>query len=190
MTLLFAGLILFLGIHLVPTVPALRQSLVAKFGERRYKGLFSLASAAGFLAIIAGYAHASSASREMLFAPYPAARSAALVAMMVAFVLFAAANMRGHIRRVVQHPMLLGLIVWSLVHLLANGEVRATVLFGAFLAYALVDLASAISRHAVKEFQPQVKYDVMAVVGGIVVASLVVVFHRVLFGVPVASFGV
>jgi uncharacterized membrane protein len=174
----------------VPAVPALRQSLAARFGEQRYRGLFSLVSAAGLVVIVAGYAHASSASREMLFAPFPAARSAAPVAMMVAFVLFASANMRGHIRRVVQHPMLLGLIIWSLVHLLANGEVRATVLFGAFLAYALVDLASAISRRAVKAFQPQFKYDLMAVVGGLVVAYLVVVFHRVLFGVPVASFGV
>lgn len=188
MTLLLAGLILFLGVHLVPAVPPLRRFLAARFGEQRYKGLFSLAAATGLAVIVAGYAHASLASREMLFAPFPAARSAAPVAMMVALVLFAAANMRGHIRRVAQHPMLLGLILWSLVHLLANGEVRATVLFGGFLAYALVDLASAISRHAVKKFQPLVKHDVLAVVGGMVAAYLVVVFHRVLFGVPVASF--
>ena len=62
-------------------------------------------------------------------------------------------------------------------------------LFGAFLAYAIVDLASAIGRGAVKSFEPMVKHDVIAVVGGIAVALAVMTFHRVLFGVPVVQFG-
>ena len=110
--------------------------------------------------------------------------------MVLSFILFAAANMRGHLRRIVKHPMLLGLLLWSAVHLFANGDRAGTVLFGAFLAYAIVDLVSAIARGAVKEFQPMVKHDVIAVVGGIAVALAVMTFHRMLFGVPVVAFGV
>ena len=57
-------------------------------------------------------------------------------AMTLAFILFAAANMRGHLRHALKHPMLLGLLIFSGVHLLANGDLRGTVLFGALLAYA------------------------------------------------------
>jgi hypothetical protein len=92
--------------------------------------------------------------------------------------------MRGHLRRVVQHPMLLGLGIWATVHLLANGDLRGTVLFGAFLAYAAIDLVSAVQRGAVKTFLPEGKFDAMAIVGGTAVALVVMLLHRYLFGVP------
>ncbi len=188
-SLLVAGLVLFLGVHLLPTVSPVRASLVARLGERRYRGAFALASALGLVAVVAGFAQAGPAGRERIFAPLPAAIAIAPYAMVVSFILFASANMRGHLRKTVQHPMLLGLAVWSLVHLLANGDLRGTVLFGAFLAYALVDLGSAVSRRAVRPFEPQARHDAMAVVGGTVVALAVMTFHRVLFGVPAVAFG-
>ena len=110
--------------------------------------------------------------------------------MTVSFILLAAANMRGHLRRALQHPMLLGILIWSLTHLLANGDRTGTVLFGAFLAYAVLDLVSAISRHAVKPFVPEARFDVIAVVAGIAVALGVMTLHRVLFGKAVVAFGV
>jgi len=42
----------------------------------------------------------------------------------------------------------------------------------------------------VKSFVPQVKFDLMAIVGGVGVAFAVMTFHRLLFGVPVVPFGV
>ena len=86
--------------------------------------------------------------------------------------------------------MLLGLLLWASVHLLANGDRAGTVLFGAFLVYAVVDLVSAIGRGAVKSFVPMPKHDVIAIVGGTAVALAVMTFHRLLFGVPVVAFGV
>jgi len=187
MWLLVAGLVVFLGIHLVPAIPILRRGLVSRLGERRYKGLFSLASAAGLALIIAGYAHAPTGVR--VFSPSAAAIAVAPVAITLAFILFAAANMRGYLRHTLQHPMLIGLAIWSAVHLLANGDLRGTVLFGAFLGFATLDLASAINRQAVKAFDPSFKFDIMAVFGGLVAAVTVMALHRFLFGVPVAAFG-
>jgi uncharacterized membrane protein len=188
MRLLLAGLALFLGIHLLPMLPSLRATLVARWGEQRYKGVFSLTSAAGFVLIVAGYAAAADGAR--LFAPFPVARAIAPFAMVASFILFAAANMRGHLRRIVRHPMLLGLLLWASVHLLANGDRTGTVLFGAFLAYAIVDLVSVIRRGAVKDFVPVPKHDLIAVAGGAAVALAVMIFHRILFGVAVVPFGV
>ena len=70
-----------------------------------------------------------------------------------------------------------------MVHLLANGHAKATLLFGAFLAYVALDLVSAVARGAVKKFNPEGKYDMIAVVGGVALTLLVMLFHRILFGV-------
>jgi uncharacterized membrane protein len=188
MPLLVAGLVLFLGIHFVPAFPALRARLSGRLGAHRYKGLFALVSAAGLALIVIGYMR--SPATERVFAPFPAAFAIAPLALTLSFILFAAANMRGYLRHTLKHPMLLGLGLWALVHLLANGDLRGTVLFGAFLVYALLDLASVVNRRAVKAFVPRFKYDVMAVIGGGAVAFGVMVLHRMLFGVPVVSFGV
>jgi uncharacterized membrane protein len=105
----------------------------------------------------------------------------------IAFVLFAAANLRTHIRRTLGHPMLLGLMLWSGVHLLANGDRAGTILFGSFLAYSIVALVSSISRGAKKPFVPTLKHDVIAIVSGLVLAYLTIHFHPAVFGTgPVA----
>jgi hypothetical protein len=122
MALLVAGLVLFLGIHLVPALPPARLAVATRWGENRYKGAFSLISALGLVLIIAGYA--LSDDRTRVFAPLPAARAIAPYAMVVSFIMFAAANMKGHLRRSIRHPMLIGLLIWSTVHLLANGDHR------------------------------------------------------------------
>jgi uncharacterized membrane protein len=181
MTLLIAGLIVFLGIHLVPALPALRAMCAAGLGENRYKGLFSIVAGIGLVMIIWGYAIAPRG--EQLFAPSVGARHAAPLVVVISFILLAAANMRGRIRRALKHPMLIGVALWAVVHLLANGHQKATLLFGAFLAYAALDLGSAVARGAVKTFEPVPKHDVIAVGGGIGLAILVMLFHRILFGV-------
>ena len=188
MTLLVVGLALFLGIHLVPAFPPLRLALAARLSEGGYKGAFSLVSAVGLVLIVLGFARAPAAER--VFAPFPAAIAIAPVAMTVAFILLAAANMRGYLRHGLKHPMLLGMGIWSTVHLLANGDLRGTLLFGGFLAYAIIDLISASSRNATKIFAPAAKFDVMAILGGVAVAIAVMTLHRLLFGVAVVAFGI
>ena len=185
--LLILGLALFLGAHLVPVAVPLRNAWIARAGEQRYKGLFTVASLAGFALIVAGYYFGERGPQ--LFAPSPTARAVAPEAMTLSFILLAAANMRGYLRHTLKHPMLLGVLLWSFVHLLANGDLRGTILFGAFFAWAVVDLVSAIARRAVKSFVPSVRFDVMAIVGGIVLAGVVMFAHRWLFGVRVVSFG-
>lgn len=187
MAFLIAGLVLFIGIHLVPLAPGLRARLATQWGEPRYKGVFALVSFAGLALIIAGYWMGERGAQ--LFAPAPAARALAPYAIAVSFILLAAANMRGHLRQTLRHPMLLGILIWSGVHLAANGDARGTLLFGAFFAYALVDLVSVVARGAVKTFEPVAKHDVIAVVAGVALALLVMAVHRLLFGVSVVPFG-
>lgn len=187
MEILILGLFIFLGVHLLPVFSQTRNALYRRYGEKKYKGAFSVASAAGLVLIVVGYARAPSEPR--LFAPFAAAMLAAPAIMAVSFILLASANMRTHIRRTLKHPMLIGVGLWAVVHLLANGEARATVLFGAFLAYVAIDLVSAVRRHAAKPFEPVIRQDMMAVGAGIVLALLVMFFHRLLFGAKAVPWG-
>jgi uncharacterized membrane protein len=180
MAVMIVGLILFIGVHLVPVSQQLRARLVARLGDKAYRGLFAAVSGIGLVLIVAGY-HLRPEPVQ-LFAPSAPARNAAPIVVTIAFVLFAAANMRTHIRRALRHPMLIGLMLWSGVHLLANGDVTGTILFGSFFAYSIVALISAIQRNAVKVFVAAWKYDAMAVVGGLVLAYVTMRVHPFLFG--------
>lgn len=186
MTVLVLGLVVFLGVHLVPVFPGLRARLAARWGERRYKGRFSAASGVGLALIVVGYALAPSTPA---YAPWPPAFAIAPVAIPVAIMLVAAGNLRGHIAATLGHPMLIGTILWAFVHLAANGEAKAALLFGGFLAWALVDLASAVRRGAVRRFVPTWKHDVIAIAGGLAVAVAIAWLHRPLFGVRVVPWG-
>ena len=188
MTIFIAGLIVFLALHLVPALPGVRAALAARLGEARYKAAFSLLSLLGLAMIVGGYALATPGPR--LFEPSGAAIAAAPYAVSLAFILLAAANMRGNIRHTLKHPMLLGIVIWASLHLLANGDTRGTLLFGSFLGYALLDLVSVLQRHASKRFEPSARYDLIAVVAGVIAAVAVMTLHRLLFGVAAVPWGV
>ena len=111
MSLLVAGLVLFISVHLIPSVVPLRAALIARLGPGPYRGLFSLVAAAGVILIVWGFARAPF---EPLYAAPAWGRQVAMFAVPVGLVLFAAANMPTHIRAVLRHPMLLGLLLWAI----------------------------------------------------------------------------
>jgi uncharacterized membrane protein len=64
-----------------------------------------------------------------------------------AFILIVAAYVPGNrIKAGLGHPMVAGVKVWAFAHLLANGTLAGVILFGAFLAWAMADFASARRR--------------------------------------------
>jgi uncharacterized membrane protein len=186
-SLLIAGLVVFFGIHLLPLVPGARNALALRMGERGYKGTFALVSLVGLVLIVMGFGRTD--SQRLLFQPWPIARVAARELVPIAFILLASSHMRGYIRATLKHPMMIGVAIWALVHLLANGDVPGTLVFGAFFVYAVVDIVSATARGAYETFKPVLRHDFIAVGAGLLVALVVMSLHRVLFGVQVVSFG-
>ena len=183
MTLLVAGLALFVAVHLLPSVVPLRDVLVAQLGAGAYRGLFSLVAAAGLVLVVWGF---SRAPFEPLYNAPAWGRQVAIVAVPVALVLLAAANMPTHIRAALRHPMLLGVLLWAIAHLLSNGDLRSVVLFGGFAGYAVLDLISVVARgkRPSTEKAPRLAMDGVAIVAGLVAAGLLTYFHAALFGAP------
>jgi uncharacterized membrane protein len=188
--LLILGLILFLGAHLVPTQPATRDSLIAKYGDTGYKIAFHVASVAGFVLIVWGMASArGSALDPHLWTPPVWTRHLALVLMLPAFILLAAAYIPSRIRDVAKHPMLASIKIWALAHLIANGDLAGLLLFGSFLAYGVYDRISVKKRGALGPLGARhgaPNNDLIAVgVGTAAYLLTLFVVHPYVFGISV-----
>ncbi len=66
----------------------------------------------------------------------------ALALILPAIILIAASYLRGRIYTTLKHPMLAGLKLWALAHLLANGDLGSMLLFGSLLGWAVYDRIS------------------------------------------------
>lgn len=184
MALLIAGIVIFLGIHLVPSFPSLRNTFRELVGANPYRGLFSLVALTGLILIIVGMGRAP---QVHLWTPPAWGRQVALYAMPVALTLFVGAYIPSNLKRFTRHPMLWGVAIWAVVHLLANGDLASLILFGSFGAFALFDMASANRRGAslAQKALPWWRDAILLVVGGVVYMGILH-SHRLLFGVAVA----
>jgi len=184
MTVLILGLVLFLGMHSVRIVagPLRDAQVVARPGL--WKGLYSLVSAVGLGLIIWGWMLYRPAA-PVLYDPPVWGRHLAMALVWPAFILLAGSNGPvGKIKAAVQHPMLIGIILWSLAHLLANGDLASVLLFGGFLVFSVADLVSALGHKTPAPVAVGVLPDVIMVVAGTALYALFVfVLHRLLFGV-------
>ena len=147
MTILVVGLLLFLGMHSVRIfADGFRSSTIANVGERRWKLVFAIVSIVGLVLVAWGYADARQATR-VLYTPPAWTRHLAALLTLPAFILIAAGNVTGtRLRARIGHPMVAGVKLWAFAHLIANGTVADVVLFGAFLAWAVVDFIVARRR--------------------------------------------
>lgn len=192
MGILILGLLVFFAAHLLPVFAGLRARAVSRLGEGTYKGVFALVSLVGLVLIIYGFGAARAAGSPLIWDPPAGMRHLAMVLMLPVFVLVLAAYLPGRIKARLKHPMLVGVKLWALAHLLANGDLASMVLFGTFLAWAVVDRISVKRRPgaaaAAVVAVPRPRNDAIAVVGGLAIyLAFVFWLHAGLIGVPVVG---
>ena len=184
MILLTIGVLLWAFAHLIKSIlPGLRAALVGKLGENPYKGLVALDIVIAIVLMVFGW---RSAAIDIWYVP-PLAGSPYVTAalVLIAFVLMGAANAPTNIKRFLRHPMLTGVVVWAIAHLLANGDNRSVVLFGGLGVWAALEIVL-VSRRDGEWIKPEpvpVAKDVTLIVVGSVLFALVAYFHEFLFGV-------
>ena len=150
MSQLIAATVAFVLTHYMASTP-LRATLIGKLGEGPYRGLFSVAAFTTLGWMIWAFSHA-----PLLFLwQGPGLRHLPLALMPFAFVFVAAALMTKNptlvgmesalkarepahgILRITRHPMMWGLALWAIVHILARGDAASLVFFGGFALLAL-----------------------------------------------------
>ena len=188
-TLLITAVLLWSALHLFPSLlPGAREGLIKRLGAGPYRGLFALSIVTSIVLMVFGW---RSAVIEAVYVP-PLFGSPIITGMMLlSFILFAAANAPGNIKRFLRHPMLSGMALWSAAHLLANGDNRSVVLFGGLGLWAIVAMLTINKRDGVREKPAAVAFpkDLMTVAAAAVIFAIVTYFHEAVIGVsPLPGF--
>ena len=192
MVFLIIGLVLFFGAHFYTTFRSRDavHDIKHRMGAGPYMGLYSVVALIGLVLIVYGFDAARPST--VLWSPPVWTRHLNMLLTLPALILLVAAyTPTGHIKKAVRHPMLAGVKLWALGHLLANGELNSLLLFGSFLAYGVIDRIALKKRGdngPPKSVPAKGLGDVMAVVIG-VGAWVAIAFwlHPILFGVAVIT---
>jgi uncharacterized membrane protein len=166
MLILILGLVVFFAIHSVRMVAdGFREAQVAA-NERRWKGLYTLISLAGFALIVWGWIVFRGEAPEV-YTPPDWGRHVNWAFTLIAFILFVASYLpTGYLKQRVKHPMLVGVALLTVGHLLANGDMASVLTFGAFLAYSVVNFFAVIPRGDPAPVVVAPRSDIIAVAAG------------------------
>ena len=191
MLLFILGLLLFFGIHMLPFYPEYRAQLIEKFdtdtidGEGMYKIIFSVISLLGLIFVGIGKGSMGFASLWDIPIFF---RYIAVIFILLSFILIVAAYLPNNIKRYVPHPMLTGIIIWGVTHLIINGDVASIILFGSFVVYSVVAIKLANRSESNESSEQDTQETIPVVKDGIVIGIAIVGFlilfwlHKLLFG--------
>jgi uncharacterized membrane protein len=138
MTLLIVGIVIWVALHFLKRVaPGLREQMNASMGEKLARGVISLLLLGSIVLMVIGY---RVEPYDPVFAPMAGMGHLNNLLMLVAVILLGAGSSKGKARAMMRHPMLTGVIVWAVAHLLVNGDLASIILFGSMGVWAVVQM--------------------------------------------------
>lgn len=172
MQILVLGLILWVVSHLSARLaPGLR----ARMGALPGKMAVTVLSLAAILLMVIGYRRADVVP---IYAPLPGMGHLTDLLMLVALFLFGLSHSKGRLRPLIRHPMLWGVVVWAVAHLLVNGDAASLVLFGGVGLWAV---ASMLLINAQEIWTPPapggLRSDAIALAAAVVLYALIAGIH-------------
>tara|TARA_B110000858_G_scaffold77483_1_gene89814 strand:- start:55209 stop:55769 length:561 start_codon:yes stop_codon:yes gene_type:complete len=184
MTILVLGLILFFAPHLSREL-GLRQPLQNALPSKgAYIALYSLTTLAGLGLIIWGK---SLAPFQMIWQPIYEWRPLSLMLMIPSLICIVAGNLPlSYLRRILRNPMLIGILLWSLSHLWANGDLASMLLFGSFAIWSALKVISMRNIVDVDTKSPSFTWDIISLLTGLGLYVMIGLYHGELFGVGVS----
>jgi uncharacterized membrane protein len=190
MTTFLVGLGLFFATHSLPMAPKWRTRLQSLASAPAYRLILSLLSAVGLVLIVIGFGRVrwDPGVNPALWTLPPWLRHVTMLLMLPAFILLVAAYVPSRLRTATKHPMLAGIMLWAVAHLLVNGDLAAILLFGGFLLWAVADRVAVAQRASAPPPPGGVAGDVTAVAGGVALYLFMLAWgHAWLIGVPLLS---
>ena len=134
---LILGVLLWSFTHFFKRLaPGPRAAMQAKMGNAS-KGIIALVLVASIVLMVIGMRTAPFV--DLWFLP-PFVIHINNLLMIIAVVLFGAGSSKSRLRGNLRHPMLTGVVVWCVAHLLVNGHLAAVILFGGLGLWALIEM--------------------------------------------------
>ena len=138
MTLLIVGIAIWVLVHLFKRLsPSGRAALDTALGQGPAKGVIALLLVVSVVLMVIGY---RAEPYDPVYSPWPGMGHLNNLLMLLAVMLMGAGSSKGKLRAWLRHPMLTGVIVWSVAHLLVNGDLASVVLFGSMASWAVVEM--------------------------------------------------
>ena len=184
MDILLLGLLLWSLVHLIPSLAQpMKKAWIHAMGDTGYKITFSITVVLSLVLMVYGW---RSTVPTHIYDPVVAKR-VAIVLMIVSFLLFGAAKHPSIINTWVRHPQLTGLILWSVVHLLVNGDSRSVTLFGWLGTWALLEIIFISRREGkwIKKPIPNGPQQIKGIIISLVIFVVAAVVHPYLSGVSI-----
>lgn len=185
MILLILGVALLWASHVVKVMaPQRRAAAVARMGEGPWKGLITLATLLAIALMVIGYRAAEDYPVILWTAPAWLWHLNNLL-MALAVLVFTAGFFASPVRRWIRNPQLTGVKIWTVAHLLVNGDVHSLVLFGGLLAWAVLATIGTKRRDGPRGHVPESTMGglIAHLVTGAVLFGLITVVH-LWVGVP------
>lgn len=188
LAIMIVGLAVFIGTHVITTRRDTRAALIARAGEGPYRIAYSVASIVGVVLIGWGFGLYRATGWIDVWYPPAWTRHVTVALVWISIICITAAYFPGRIKATLKHPMLVGVKLWALAHLISNGDLGSIILFGAILGWAVFDRIS-LKRRTDPGAPPipigGAAKDVVAVIGGTVLfLALGFLFHPYVVGVP------
>lgn len=138
MAFLIIGLLVWSVVHFIPSIGIqLKTAFIGKYGEGIYKGVFSLLIVLSLALIVVGW---RGATPQQLYSLPEFVKPIAFILLFVGFILFGATPCKTRIKRLIRHPQMVSVILWSIAHLLVNGDSRSVILFGTLGIWAVLEI--------------------------------------------------
>ena len=146
-------LLLFASSHMLLSSRSIRARLVARFGEKRFLGAYSLIALVLFVPLMYYYLTHRHAGPLLWSAPGSGAVELLLVlANVIGFVLLVAGVMTpspasvagaprdepSGVHRITRHAVFMGMGIWALAHMIPNGHASDIAFFGGIVAFVLI----------------------------------------------------
>ena len=184
--ILVAGLVVFIGAHMLVTMRPQRGVVIARIGELPYKTLIGVPSVIGLVLVGYGFGKYRATGWVDIWYPPHWTSYVTQILMWPASIFVVAAYIRGNIWRQLKHPMLVGIKIWAVAHLISNGDLGSIILFGSFLLWAGYDRMTLARREdpgAPPILAGGHRNDIIAIVVGTILYLLVgLVFHPLVVG--------
>ena len=188
MSILITGLLLFIGLHLIPSAGVhIKSGLIERYGKKHYVIAFGSIAATSVVTIIIGW---QNTNPGFLYTPPIWGYHVTPALTLAAFILIISNNMPTNIKRFIRHPRYMGILLWAVGHLFANGELRSVLLFGSFSLWTIISMLSASNhedKRAKPKSQPLIK-DLITVLLALILYIGFLLVHKWLIGVSPLPF--
>jgi uncharacterized membrane protein len=224
---LIAACALFFLIHSLISGTGLRDAITGAIGEKPYRGLFALVSLGAIIWMAMSYNQISETGSSYLWNLGNAGHGIAMLLVFFALVfvvvgvttrnptamqqegLLTQEDPARGIVRITRHPFLVGVTLWAVAHVLANGDLHSLIFFGTFLLVALIGMPNIDAKRQKRDPEGWARFVAKTsrtpflaiaqgrntlkvgeigwwkILAGVAVYALILYFHGWIFGVDV-----